>query len=255
MSRPVEPAFKLTAQEISTEYWIYVVAPDVATEPGPWPAMVFLDGDDLFEPALAGYQQARARNETPPLLMVGIGYGASFGKPGNQRIRDYTPSQIATEKGSGASPAFLRFLRDELWLELIRRYAIRDDIRVLGGHSLGSLLVLDALFQIRPVCTHFLASAPSLWWDERVLLGQAARLRKRQENLPAQAYLSAGSEDSESMLGDLELLQDQLSSRPFARLTLTFERIPRRNHFDVVPDAVRAGLRTLLPGTAAAAPA
>jgi len=243
----MEPAFRLTSTETGTEYWIYIAAPDAAAEPGPWPAMAFMDGDDLFAPALAGYQQARANGETPPLLLVGVGYGASFGKPGNERVRDYTPSALSTEKGSGGSPAFLRFLRDELWLELLRRYPIRDDIRVLGGHSLGSLLVLDALFQVRPVCTHFLVSAPSIWWDDRVLLGQAARLRKRQANLPAQAYLSVGADDSESMRGDLELLEDQLSSRPFAQLTLTFERFPGRNHFDVLPDAVRAGLRTLLP--------
>ena len=243
----MEPAFKLTSPENGTEYWIYVDAPDAAAEPGPWPAMAFMDGDDLFAPAVDGYRQARARGETPPLLLVGVGYGSSFGKPGNQRIRDYTPSAMATEKGSGGSQGFIRFLRDDLWTELIRRYPLRTDIRVLGGHSLGSLLVLDALFQIRPVFTHFLASAPSLWWDDRVLLGQAARLRKRQENLPSHAYLSVGAEDSESMIGDLELLQDQLSSRPFAQLKVTFERFPDRDHYNVLPDAVRAGLRSLLP--------
>ncbi len=86
-----------------------------------------------------------------------------------------------------------------------------------------------------------------------MLLGQAARLRKRQGNLPGRAYLSAGTEDSESMLGDLELLEDQLSSRPFAQLAVTFERIAGRNHYDVLPEAVRAGLRSLLPADAAPA--
>jgi predicted alpha/beta superfamily hydrolase len=246
----MEPAFTLASPETGTEYRIFVEAPDAATEPGPWPALAFLDGDDLFTPALDGYRAARAAAEIPPLLLVGVGYGASFGKPGNERVRDYTPSPIATEKGSGGSRAFREFLRGTLWPELLRRHPVRPDVRILGGHSLGSLLVLDALFQVRPAFTHFLASAPSLWWDERVLLGQAARLRKRQGNLPGRAYLSAGTEDSESMLGDLELLEDQLSSRPFAQLAVTFERIAGRNHYDVLPDAVRAGLRALLPADA-----
>ena len=243
----MEPAFKLFSPETGTEYAIYVSAPDQAVDPGPWPAMAYLDGDDLFRPALEGYHRARMVNAIPPLLMVGVGYGASFGKPGNERVRDYTPSQLKTEKGSGGSQRFLQFLIETLWPELYRRHPLVPDVRLLGGHSLGSLFVLDALFQVRPSFTHFLASAPSIWWDDRHLLAQAARLRKRQENLPAKLYCGVGAEDSPSMLGDLELLEDQLRSRPFAQLETTFESFPGRDHYNVMADAVLSGLTTLMP--------
>src|SRR5690348_8967781 len=41
------------------------------TNRGPWPALVFMDGDDLFEFATAAYGEVRASNAVPPLVLVG----------------------------------------------------------------------------------------------------------------------------------------------------------------------------------------
>lgn len=241
----MRPTFKLPSPETGTDYYLFVHAPDPAREPGPWPAVLFMDGDALFAPAVEACRGLRAQNEIRPLLLAGIGYGATFGKPANKRGRDYTPVAHTDEPGSGDGDAFLRFLSATLWPELARRYPLASEARGIAGHSLGSLLVLHALFQPQPFFTHFLASAPSIWWAERDILRQAAALRARQTELPARLFLGVGEKDSLSMTGDLALLEQQLAAQPFRGLALTSQRFEKRNHYNVLGDAFAAGLTTL----------
>src|SRR6478736_1804747 len=234
-----QAAFQLLSPETGTAYSIYVQVPPT---PGPWPAVAFMDGDFVFGAAKPGLPAPPASDM---LLIVGVGYGAGFGQPANKRGRDYTPVAHADEPGSGGGDAFLRFLTATLWPELARRYPIDARARGIGGHSLGSLLVLHALFQPQPFFTHFLASAPSIWWAERALLKQAADLRAHQATLPGKLYLSVGEEDSASMTGDLELLEGLLAENPFRGLEIISRRFPRKNHYNVVPEAFAAGLAAL----------
>lgn len=244
----MRPTFKLPSPETGTEYHLFVHAPDPAREPGPWPAVLFMDGDAMFSTAVDAYRGLRAKDAVPPLLLVGVGYGATFGKPANKRGRDYTPVAHTDEPNSGGGDTFLRFLTVTLWPELGRRYPIASDARGIGGHSLGSLLVLHALFQPRPFFTHFLASAPSIWWAERDILRQAAALRTQQAELPARLFLSVGEKDTNSMTGDLALLEKQLAASPFRGLAITSRRFAKRNHYNVLGDAFSAGLAALFAG-------
>ena len=235
----MKPAFKLPSPETGTEYSIYVQAPKT---PGPWPAVVFMDGDVVFGAANPGLKAPPASDS---LLIVGVGYGAGFGNPANRRGRDYTPAAHSDEPGSGGADAFLKFLTTTLWPELAKRYPLDPHARGVGGHSLGSLLVLHALFQPKPFFTHFLASAPSIWWADRAILAQAAALRAKQAALPGKLFLGVGEEDTESMTGDLALLEKQLAAHPFRGLEITSRRFPRKNHFNVVPEAFAAGFAAL----------
>lgn len=236
--RMKKPAFKLPSPETGTEYWIFTDGPK---GPGPWTAVAFMDGDDMFAAAVAAYQTLPA-GKVRPLLLVGVGYGGSFGKPVNQRGRDYTPARHSDEPASGGADAFLKFLSATLWPELAKRYPIDPAQRGVAGHSLGSLLVLHALFQPRPFFTHFLASAPSIWWADRAILHQAADLRARHSVLPGRLFLSAGEKDSPSMTADLTLLETQLAAQPFEKLQIISRRFPRKNHFNVLGLAFQTGM-------------
>ena len=241
----MKPAFKLTSPETGTKYWIFVSAPEAKRTPGPWPVVLFMDGDNQFKPAVEAYRALRKANQIPPLLLVGVGYGASYGNDTNKRGRDYTPTNHSFEPSSGGAKAFRKFLTDTLWPELHRRYPMKTQPRGIAGYSLGSLLVLDALFQTKPFFTHYLAGSPSVWWDDRDILKQAKRLRARQTKLRASLFLSVGEKDSESMTGDLALLETQLGKQPFKGLDRTSRRFAGRDHFNALPDTFRAGLATL----------
>jgi len=233
------PAFSSRSGETGSAYTIYVDAPERAA--GPWDSVLVMDGDYLFDAAAQAARTLRAAGRIGPTLVAGVGYGAGFGRPGNFRGRDYTPTASPDEPSSGGADAFLRYLSASLWPELARLYPLRSDRRALAGHSLGSLLVLHALFQPKPFFNAALASAPSIWWDNRSILGLASRLRDRQERLDGSLYLCAGDADTPSMAGDLALLEGQLSG-----LRVASERFPGRDHYDSAPPAMMEGLARLL---------
>ncbi len=97
----------------------------------------------------------------------------------------------------------------------------------------------------RPFFTRLLASAPSLWWDDRSPLRLLAGCRQRAADLPVKLFLGVGAEDTPSMTGDLALLEEQLAANSFKGLALNSTRFPARDHYDVLPDAFRAGLVAL----------
>jgi predicted alpha/beta superfamily hydrolase len=242
----MKPAFRLLSPETGTEYAIYVEVPQATDSPGPWPAVLFMDGDDQFSAAVDAYREAGEAGLVPPVLLVGVGYGASYAKAANKRGRDYTPTAHSDEPASGGAAVFMKFLTTTLWPELAKRYPLDDSRRGIAGHSLGSLLVLYALWQEPLFFTHYLASAPSIWWDNRSLLRLAAERHARKAGLPARLFLSVGEEDSASMTGDLARLEQQLTAKPFSGLDVTVRLFAHRNHFNVLPDAFRTGLTTLL---------
>ncbi|HEY0946317.1 MAG TPA: alpha/beta hydrolase-fold protein [Opitutaceae bacterium] len=247
----MKPTFTLHSPETGTDYLLYVVAPDETLSPGPWPTMLFMDGDDQFAEGVAAYRHQRKTGKVPPLLLVGVGYGASYTRPGNRRGRDYTPTAHTDEPTSGGGNTFLDFMQATLWPELARRYPVHPDIRGIAGHSLGSLLVLYALLREPPFFTHHLASAPSIWWDDRSIL---RLMRERWEGgapLRARLYLCVGDDDTQSMTGDLTLVEQQLARHPFHGLRVISERFPDRDHYNVLRDAFQSGLAALFDPSAA----
>jgi predicted alpha/beta superfamily hydrolase len=242
---PTKPAFTLPSFETGTDYWIYVDAPEATQSPGPWIPVLFLDGDDQFPEAVKAYRALPAEAHVPPLLLIGVGYGASYGQAGNKRARDYTPVQAHAEKESGGAEKFLAFVTQTLWPQLESRYSLKPGVRGIGGYSLSALFVLYALFQEKAFFTHHLAGSPSIWWGDRALLQQVAALHARNPAVKGKAFVSVGEKDSPSMTGDLVLLEKQLASLAFPNLDITIQRFPKKNHFNALPLAFATGFPKL----------
>lgn len=251
-SRRVQSAFELSG--LGTRYAIRVEAPfSLKRAAEPWPVLLCLDGDDQFD----AMRQARAAVEKtqalPPLLLVGVGYGASYQEPGNHRVRDYTPCPVEGAPEGGGADAFLDFLTAGLWPELERRFPLSATERGVAGHSLGALFALHALFKPEPFFNRVLASAPSIWWGGRAVLHAANTLHASGTALPARLHLSVGARDSASMTGDLDLLASGLSARPFSGLETAVDRFVGKNHYNSLHSGFRAGLAFLFPPPAAPA--
>jgi uncharacterized protein len=241
-----KPAFLSRSAETGTDYTIYVNAPDAARAPGLWPAVLLMDGDFLFDFAVEACRSLAEAGRIPPTAVIGVGYGASFGEPGNFRGRDYTPTPSPEEPTSGGAGPFLDYLAGSLWPELSRRYPLREKGRAIAGHSVGSLFVLYALFQEKPFFDLALASAPSIWWDNRSILGLVSAMRDRQAKLPGSLYLGVGADETPSMLGDLDLLRKQLRGRPFSGLRVKTETFKGRDHYNSAGEILKGGLAFLL---------
>lgn len=251
-SRCVRSRFEL--EGLGTRYVLHVEAPfsvKHATPAEPWPALLCLDGDDQFDAMRQARADVAKDHALPPLLLVGIGYGASYQEPGNRRARDYTPCPIEGAPEGGGADAFLDFIVTRLWPELEKRFPLERDTRGIAGHSLGSLFALHALFKPQPFFNRVLASAPSIWWGERAVLASANSLHATGATLPARLHLSVGARDSSSMTGDLDLLTGRLAAAPFPGLAVETEIIAGKNHYNSIHPAFRAGLRFLFAPAAA----
>ena len=86
------PTFVSHSSELQTDYAVTVDAPDATIGPGPWPLVLFMDGDYAFDAAVRAYRSLREDNAVPPAVIAAIGYGHPFGSPENRRGRDYTPT-------------------------------------------------------------------------------------------------------------------------------------------------------------------
>ena len=247
-SRRVRSAFSVDG--LGLRYAIQVEAPFSALHAPrdkPWPVLLCLDGDDQFD-AMRQARAAVAKDlPLPPLLLVGVGYGASYQDPRNRRARDYTPCPIEGAPDGGGADAFLEFLIRRLWPELESRFPVSRETRGIAGHSLGALFALHALFKPEPFFNRVLASAPSIWWAERAVLGAATTLHARVAQLPARLFIGEGARDSASMTGDLDLLEARLAATPFKDLEVGRARFEGKNHYNSIHPGFRAGLQFLYP--------
>jgi pimeloyl-ACP methyl ester carboxylesterase len=95
---------------------------------------------------------------------------------------------------TGGADAFLTFLAEELASEIDRRYRTAP-FRVLLGHSLGGLFVTRALLT-RPESFHaYLASSPSLAWNDREIVRDARRALAALPDASRFFYMAAGDRE------------------------------------------------------------
>ena len=142
-----------------------------------YPVLYLLDGDAHFH-SVSGLIQILGTgiNGTyaiPEMLVVAI--------PNTDRTRDMTPTKV--EKGFDGKPApglrtsggmanFLSFIKSELIPHIDSTYRTTP-YRILVGHSLGGITVINALYTVPETFNAYIAIDPSLWWDDKVLVKQA----------------------------------------------------------------------------------
>lgn len=238
-------AFHLDGLGTRYAFFVSKPAPAARKEATPWITLLCLDGDDWFEEMRKARNAVTRNRKMPPLLLVGIGYGACHGQPGNRRVRDYTPVPSPDGDESGGAGAFMTFLTRTVWPEIERRYPVHPSIRGIAGHSLGGLFALHALFGPTRFFNRVLASAPSIWWGDRVILKTVAVKQREPVDMQAKLFVGIGLKDGRSMLGDVDLLESQLAERPVKGLEVSKARFPDRTHFSAIPISFRTGLVAL----------
>lgn len=237
-------------------YRIFVEAPDAPPPPGGYPVLYVLDGNAAFPVAaflarsVARRSQATGRGAP---LVVGIGYPGPEDFDMAARTRDYTLPSPTPDKiiqgESGGADRFLDFIDGEVKPLIAASYPVDPERQALFGHSFGGLLVLHALFSRPQSFSAYLASSPSLWWGQRVLLGEVPDFLQRSAGLPKgpKVQISVGELEDELdkgkhsremlarlsqrlMVPDITALAAHLGTQPAWRDRLSFHLLAGENH-------------------------
>lgn len=179
----------------------YDIEPDAR-----YPVVYQLDGEApgpfTYAAGLVGF--LASGYQLPPMIVVGI--------PNTSRTRDLTPphdgprwfedilihpdSVLHPSAGdsTGGADAFLRFLTEELAPEIERRYRTAP-FRVLLGHSLGGLFVTRAMLKRPESFEAYVASSPSLTWNDHELVRDARRALASLPNGTRFFYMAVGDRE------------------------------------------------------------
>ena len=212
-----------------------------------YPVVYLLDGGNTF-PLLAAYHHyLRFGDEAPPLILVGISYGADSFQEGNLRQTDFTAPSPERDFWGGAD-VFLRALETELIPTIERTYRADPDRRLLYGHSLGGQLVLFTAMHKPGLFSGLIACNPAI-------IGNLGYF------LDADNLVEAESERVRLFLGLAEHERPELKANTLAWVQrwqatpspweLEFRILAGQTHLSSVAEGFRHGLTSLLPSARA----
>jgi hypothetical protein len=130
-----------------------------------YPVLYLLDGEAHFYSTIGIIQQlsqANGNGVLPEMIVVGI--------ENTNRFRDLVPAYPAAEKIEKANP-FMNFLSTEL-MPYIEKHYPTAPYKVIVGHSLGGLTVIDLLANYPTLFNAYIAIDPSLWYNNEKYLNQ-----------------------------------------------------------------------------------
>ncbi|CAG7917175.1 unnamed protein product [Penicillium olsonii] len=184
---------------------------------GSAPIIYIVDGNALFLTATEAAWRRAAESRFVGGIVVAIGYPLS-GKlyDSKRRSLDLTPPTATLIPGFGGADAFLDFIADVVKPHVTARFPhISLSREALYGHSYGGLLALHTLFTRTQLFDCYIASSPSVWWNDHCILGVARTfLRQDQpsDTTPPSLMVFWGSFEQDPPQWDDESL-DQFESR------------------------------------------
>ncbi len=155
-------------------YWIYLpqsYKKDVSAK-RKYPVLYLLDAESHFPWASEEVQYMADCLQIPELIVVAI--------PNTDRNRDLTPAHDPVVPSSGGGVSFEKFLNEELVPDIDASFPTAP-YRILVGHSLGGVLVVDAFLRRSGVFQAFIAMEPSVLWDNQILIQRANELSKTKD--------------------------------------------------------------------------
>lgn len=205
---PAAQQLDIRAAKTGHRYRIFMSVPPSPAPATGYPVLYVLDANAAFPVAAFMARSAASRSEVTghvAPLVVGIGY------PGEQdfdvpaRKRDYTvslgkPDAKATE---GGADLFLDFIEKELKPLVASRHPVDGKRQALFGHSFGGLFVVHALLTRPEAFSTLIASSPSIWWDDKVVLKNLPKLDKLPEGVHPRVQVSVGALEDDPPKGKL----------------------------------------------------
>jgi predicted alpha/beta superfamily hydrolase len=172
-----------------------------------------------------------------------------------------TPTRMAEgpySSGSGGAMAFRSFLKSELIPAVDKQFRTTRE-RVLVGHSLAGLFVLDTLLEEPHLFAAYIASDPGLWWDDNLLARKLSARSGQPLETPVRLYMAqANSPDSTPGEHDAHKAGFTAFRRALetakSPVQYSYHYFEDENHFSVPLQAIYRGLLFAYEGYKSPAP-
>jgi predicted alpha/beta superfamily hydrolase len=236
----------LRSERLKHDYHLFVHTPDDVKvgSTDKFATIYLLDGGITY-PLLAAYSRyLNLAEDIPPVIIVGLSYGARDFREGNKRSTDFT-APAASRDHYGGAENFQAMLAEELFPLIEDTYPSNPQRRILFGQSIGGqFAIYNALFGGK-LFYGLIASNPALHRNLDFFL--QPRTRAVGENKPMLFLSLAENDDPVFKQPTQKWLThwQAIESKPFI---LKSQYLRDHNHFSPAPAAFRNGLRWLLDG-------
>ncbi|GAB3639166.1 hypothetical protein GCM10027422_47570 [Hymenobacter arcticus] len=193
--------------------------------------MVYLlDADAQFAAATSMIQYLSTNYNTlcPEMIVVGILHP--------DRRKDLTPTHVTTDppfwaagasKTTGGGEAFIAFLEQELLPYIDQRYPTQPR-KLLIGHSLGGLAVMQIFVHHTHLFDSYVCLDPSMWWDHQALLKETKRALETRRFSGTSLYLGIAHTANKGMALN-KVLTDTTKETLHMRSILILQRYLEHN--------------------------
>lgn len=132
-----------------------------------YPIAYLIDGEEHFIFFTGMVTVLGKSSLVPEMIVVGI--------VNTNRNKDLTPTYDPQnfDSSNGGGEQFTRFLESEL-IPYVESHYASAPYRMLVGHSLGGLFVINTLVHHPALFDSYIAIDPSLWWDHMKLVQQSS---------------------------------------------------------------------------------
>lgn len=194
------------------DYRLLISVPGKPAPPQGYPVVYLIDGNLHFGITVDTMRIQACWPDVRDAVIVGVGYPTDrLADALSLRMDDLTTplrEPMASEPwfrmmppaahGYGKMDDYLRMLDEEIKPRVADIASIDLQDQTLMGHSLGGLTTLHALFRRTASFQHFVAIAPSIWWNAReVLTHEAPFIEKvRRGEVRARVLVSVGGLES-----------------------------------------------------------
>ncbi len=144
---------------------------------------------------------------------------------------------------SGGGPDFLATIEKDIIPFIEHKYKTNKE-RGIFGHSLGGLFVAYCLLTKPALFQKYSMNSPSIWWTNSGMVALADSVAKRNPNMEASIFISAGSLEGDFMIGPLNNFIQSLKNN-FPNLNITNKIFEDETHLSVVPAASSRTLKVL----------
>ena len=174
-----------------------------------YPVLYILDGEYNFRyvSGILELQGGIAEN-IPEMILVAIS-----GKGSKDYTENCKPS-IPGIQDSGNADQVLEFIEKELIPYINTKYRTLD-YKILAGHSIGGLFIINAALKKPTLFNNYIAISPALWWEDSAINKVARNIYESKSSTKANVYVSLANEKGMGVEKFLKLVGPEFQFKQF----------------------------------------